>query len=617
MTDRGRQVRRRAGAARRLTRVPAHHRLGPNVVPDEGLGQRGVAAGLDGSTTAARRSLRRAAATVLAGLELLLLAPAAGALPGQLDPTFAGDGTRTLVEFEEAQDVLVQPDGKIVVAGFSPSGDFTVARLRPDGTPDPSFDDDGVAVVAFGGLDQAYAVARQPDGKIVVAGFTIRLDSNVAVARLHPNGALDTSFHPGGPDGDGRRTIDYGGNDAALDVVVQPDGRIVVAGHGGPTALVVTRLRADGADDPSFDGDGTAGLDAGGTELASAVALQPDGKIVVAGERSAGDDILVARFNPTGPADMTLDATFGDGGVRAFGYGGDDWAGDVLVQPDGKLVVTGSGGPFADLTVTRLDPDSRFDATFDGDGTAGADFGSFEEGEAALLQPDGKIVVVGSTDLGANVAAARFNATGPADMTLDTGFSADGKTTFHTDGDDYGYGAALQADGKVVIAGENDGGALVARLQGEPPPGGPGRPVAGPGPRRGDGGDPAPRISRLSLSRARFAVTGRRRGTRIRFSLSETARVTATIERAGAGRRVRGRCRPAGRRGPRCTLWRPAGRLRLTGRQGANSKRFSGRIAGRLLTPGRYRLRLTAVDAAGQRSRPRAARFTVLSEPNP
>src|SRR5262245_33085959 len=127
--------------------------------------------------------------------------------------------------------------------------------------------------------------------------------------------------------------------------------------------------------------------------------------------------------------------------------------------------------------------------------------------------------------------------------------------------------------------------ALLGLLVPAPPGGAPaGGVVTGGG---ASGSDPAPRISRVSLRPSRFRATGRRSGTRIRFTLSEPARVTITVERR-------------------------VGRLRLSGRRGANVKPFSGRLAGRLLPPGRYRVRLVAVDASNQRSEPRVARFTVL-----
>jgi len=536
------------------------------------------------------RSARVAATLLLAALLVLLTSAApAPALPGQLDPSFDGDGIKVLdrLGLYYARAVLIQPDGKLVVAANPANGPgaFAIARLHPDGAADTSFDDDGVAYVGFRPGDFARAVALQPDGKLVVAGTSI---DDIAVARLHPNGALDTSF-----DGDGKKIIDYGGLDHGYDVVVQPDGKIVVAGYGGPnTALAVARLEPDGSFDTTFDGDGIAGVDLGGGETGEAVALQPDGKIVAAGFATVNSDILVARFNRTGPADMTYDPDFGLAGLRSIDYAGGEAAGDVLVQPDGKLLIVGSGGSDTALAVTRLNPDGSFDTSFDNDGTSGADFGGRETGRAALLQPDGKVVLVGSTSLNDDIAVARLHPNGA----LDSSFTADGRTTINIGGHDYAYAAALQADGRIVIAGDTTDGALIARLQGEGAP----APVPGGG---GAGSDPPPRISRLSLSPNRFRAGGRRSGTRIRFTLSEPARVTGTIERAV--------CR-TDRRAKRCTRWRRAGRLRFSGRQGANARRFSGRLAGQPLTAGRHRLRLVAVDAARQRSRPRVARFTVL-----
>ena len=550
---------------------------------------------------------------LLAALLALLSAAPAAALPGQLDPSFDGDGTKVLdkLGLEGAQSVLIQPDGKLVVAANAANGGggFAIARLHPDGGVDTGFDDDGVAYVGFGFGTFARAAALQPDGKLVVAGAA---DGDVAVTRLHANGSLDNGFDPGGPDGDGKKIIDFLGEEEGRDVVVQPDGKIVIVGSAGANAaLAVTRLNPDGSFDTTFDGDGVAGVELGGDENGLAVALQPDGKILAGGHTTLDFNVLVARFNRTGPSDATLDPTFGTwGGWRTIGYGGDDIATDVLVQPDGKVLIAGVGGSNTALTVTRLKPDGSFDRSFDLDGTSGADFGGSETGTAAVLQPDGKVVLVGSTSLNNDIAVARLQPSGA----LDSSYSADGKTTINLGASEYGYASALQPDGRIVIAGDTINGptegAVIARLQGDRAPapgGGPGPGAPGPG-GGGAGTDRPPRISRLSLSSTRFRA---RLGTRIRFTLSEPARVIVTIERAAAGRRVRGACRPArpsNRRAPRCTRWRRAGRLRLSGRHGANRKRFVGRS----LTAGRHRLRLLAVDAAGQRSRPRVAHFTVL-----
>jgi uncharacterized delta-60 repeat protein len=257
----------------------------------------------------------------------------------------------------------------------------------------------------------------------------------------------------------------------------------VIVGAGGPaSALAVTRLQPDGSSDNSFDGDGIAGVDLGGGEWAEAVALQADGRIVAAGGTSRNSDVAVVRFKAAGPADMTLDGDFGAGGVRVFGYGGTDLARDVLIQADGKIVVAGKGAANEALVATRLDASGLPDPSFDGDGNSLVDFGKEEEGEAALLQPNGKIVLVGNTSAGDDIAIARLQPGG----TLDTTFASDGKVAINFGGADYGKAAALQADGKMVIAGSTDGGATVARIEADPPAGtedgpGGGGPVSGPG----------------------------------------------------------------------------------------------------------------------------------------
>ena len=196
------------------------------------------------------RPRRSARITAVALLTLALGATAAVAAPGDLDSSFDGDGIRTIdfLAGESAATVLVQPDGKIVMAGRSGNtltDNFVVTRLNPDGSSDASFSGDGAASADFGAADQVNGAALQADGKIVVAGVTepSGVHSDVAVARFNPNGTLDSSF-----DGDGMATIDYfGGVDAAEAVVVQPDGKIVLAGYGSSArCFMLTRLDPDG-----------------------------------------------------------------------------------------------------------------------------------------------------------------------------------------------------------------------------------------------------------------------------------------------------------------------------------------------------------------------------------
>ena len=494
------------------------------------------------------------ATMVVVAVLLAALSGLAHAAPGDLDPSFDGDGRRTFgaLAGEGAAAVLVQPDGKLVLAGYG-NDNFAVARLNPDGTSDTSFAG-GISGADFGGFDSANAAALQRDGKIVVAGHTdVNLD--IAVARFNPDGSLDASFDQGGTDGPGKKIFGSDSFDIANAVLVQPDGKIVVVGTGNNN-FAVTRLNPDGSFDTSFDGDGTAGADFGGADYGSAAALQSDGKIVVAGN-TGGEDVAVARFNPTGPADKTLDTTFSGDGTRTFGYGGFDSARAALVQPDGRIVVVAHGGPNREVAVTRLSPDGSFDPGFGDGGTAWVDFGGTDFGNAVALQSDGKLVVAGErSGDDYDFAIARLQPGGA----LDTAFSGDGKTTVDFGDADSGSSVALQGDGRIVVAGDTGVGDdfAVARLQGDPTPSG------GTGPAGG-----GPGVPRCAGRRVTIVGTGHRdtlRGTRradVILALGGNDRI-----RAGRGNDLV--CGGAGND----SITGQSGRDRLLG--GAGNDRLSG-----------------------------------------
>ena len=193
-------------------------------------------------------------------------------------------------------------------------------------------------------------------------------------------GDLDVSFS-----GDGKQTTDFGGSDAAAAVAVQADGKIVVAGSsGGDFALA--RYGADGALDPSFSGDGMVTTDLGGTDAGQAVAIQADGRIVVAG--SSGGDFALARYSPGGVLDTsrTTDLGAADGGTA------------LAIQADGRIVVSGtSGGNFA---LARYDAQGVLDTSFSGDGKQTTDFGGLDSSNDVAIRADGAIVVVGTHAFG-------------------------------------------------------------------------------------------------------------------------------------------------------------------------------------------------------------------------
>jgi uncharacterized delta-60 repeat protein len=379
------------------------------------------------------------------------------ASPGDLDTTFGAGGKKT-VNFggtDIARAVLVQPNGRVVVAGGGgPSSSFCVVRLRgANGTLDPTFGSGGKRVIDFGGEDEgAYGAALQADGRIVLVG-----DSHLtpAVARLRANGALDTAFGTGG-----RKTFSWGPIGRITAVHVVSNGRILLAGFSGPEGgnMQVARLAASGKLDATFGTGGIAVIDFGGDDFGMALARQADGRILVAG-RSSAAGAVVARLRANG----ALDPDFGTGGRVTLPGGGS--ANAVLVQPDRKIVVAGNAAGNATMTVTRLLPSGAPDPTFDGDGTATIDFGSLADLAAgAALQADGRIVVAGYTQAAEDVAVARLNANGSPDAT----FGAAGKATVDFGVATFGNAVALAPSKRIVVAGQKSGvdNFAVARLRG-------------------------------------------------------------------------------------------------------------------------------------------------------
>jgi uncharacterized delta-60 repeat protein len=243
-----------------------------------------------------------------------------------------------------AMAVVVLPNGKLLLGGFSgpEGGNMQAARLRPNGAFDTSFGLDGVATVDFGGDDAALAMARQANGRIVLAGFSTAVGA--VVARLRTNGELDPDFG-----GDGRVVLGPGRLNAVL---VQPDRKIVVAGNvGSSEKMTVTRLMPNGSVDGSFGSAGTATIDFGSTsDLANGAVLQGDGKIVVAGYAQSAEDVAVARLNPDG----SLDTTFGTGGKATVDFGSATFGFAVALQRNGRIVVAGQRTAGDDFAVARL-----------------------------------------------------------------------------------------------------------------------------------------------------------------------------------------------------------------------------------------------------------------------
>lgn len=368
---------------------------------------------------------------ILVTVLLMLIIPVAFANgSGGLDPTFGGDGvvTTSITTGPDAGfAVAVQSDEKIVVAGTGVAlltPQVALVRYNTDGSPDTTFDGDGVVTtsVETGVPAAASGVAVQGDGKIVAAGASGNFfASQIAVLRYNSDGQLDSTFGLSGVVTTTVNTVS-----GALDVALQPDGKVVAVGLSGPalgaTNVTLARYGITGTLDGGFGAGGVVTTTVGGSSRADGVALQNDGKIVIAG-RSDGV-MLVARYTISG----SLDNSFGTGGFTTTAVGPDSFAFDVAVQPDGKIVTIGQGGDVATYTfaLVRYNSNGTLDSTFGNSGVVTTPIGSNSIGSEVLIQPDGKILAIGSSGTFTQAfALARYN----SDGALDTTFGSSGTLT--------------------------------------------------------------------------------------------------------------------------------------------------------------------------------------------
>jgi uncharacterized delta-60 repeat protein len=421
---------------------------------------------------------------------VLVAAHLASAAPGDLDPSFGHQGklVRDLGDEEHAGAVAIQDDGRIVVAGDVGSGRHSrlmVARMRRTGRLDRTFAGDGVKLVDLAGpIDYGASLAIDDQGRIVVAGTTgiediWGVDYSFGVARLRPGGRLDRTF-----DHDGIRSIAIHGGyhhpwDSAEAIAIQTDGRIVIAGWTGDPlgakAFALARLRENGSLDDSFSADGQliTRFNPDYPELpegAGAVASLDDGRIIVAG--TAEGDFAMARYLPTGELD---DSFSQDGRQTTDFHGRFDGAADLAILGDGRILAAGSanaggGRRSGDFGLARYAPDGTLDASLSGDGLATADIAGRTDRAAALaVQADGRVLVTGGAERAAgkyDLALARFLTDGEPDAS----FSGDGRVTVHISRrHDLGEDLALDRRGRAVVVGTLGNGdatdTVMARLQ--------------------------------------------------------------------------------------------------------------------------------------------------------
>ncbi len=410
--------------------------------------------------------LRRLA---LLAIGLLALAGPALARPGDIDASF-GSGGSVLTDatggWEGARDGVVLPDGRIVVCGpGNGGGSFCVVRYLADGTVDSTFGVNGVAnTLVLGTNTEATAIARQPDGRLVVAGYALVSGAWVSiVVRYTENGALDPTFN-----GTGRNQQTIGAVGDVQDVAVQPDGAILICGSfrvtGTTTFLGLRRYRADGTPDPGFGSGGTVTRGPGTDNHGMALRLLPGGRFLAVGttdlSNGLGAQFLTFRFKANG----TPDSTFGTVGrvitdVSVFA----DFARDVDVLPDGRILVGGHLGTQANTshryTIVCLDSTGVKDPGYGVNGIFTSPEVGLTTGYAfandLLLLPSGRVLMAGQcTRIGTSDDFALLRVT--ADGAIDTTFGAGGLvlTDLSGGGRDIAYRMLARADGRLVVAGQ-------------------------------------------------------------------------------------------------------------------------------------------------------------------
>lgn len=315
--------------------------------------------------------------------------------------------------------MILQPDGKIVVAYTVQHSlfllsmrDFGVARFESNGSFDSSFGSGGTVLTDFAGEeDLPRSVALQPDGKIVVVGgVKISNVSKFGMARYNTNGSMDTSF-----DSDGLATPDTGSGGFLTKIVVQPDGKILVGGRAGSTNadFMLARYNADGSPDNTFGTNGRVNTDFAGLEdMALDLRLLANGKIIACGYATTNlaQDLALARYN----SDGTLDTSFGTNGkVTTDFFGGNDNAASMAIQSNGKIILAGvaTNNGNQDFAIARYNSNGSLDPSFSQDGKQTTAFLDTESASSVALQPDGKIVALGytwSSAIGDNLALARY-----------------------------------------------------------------------------------------------------------------------------------------------------------------------------------------------------------------
>jgi uncharacterized delta-60 repeat protein len=402
--------------------------------------------GKDGAMPACLpRTARPVIAALLAGTTLVAAPAAAPAAPGEVEPGFGGPGfvLTDVAEREAASDVLAQPDGRVVAVGGTEEAALLV-RYRPDGSLDPSFGSGGIVRGVPAEPSHPSAGVLQPDGKIVVAGSDGGFD-DFLVVRYLADGRLDPAFGAGGV----VRT-DFGDVDQAFGLALQPDGKLVAAGRSGPR-LALARYLPGGGPDPAFGTGGrvTTPSPAGGEAEATAVGLLSTGGVVVGGRDAA----------PQGAVRMLVARYGADGALAGTSQGPGDSVSAVLVQGGDKVVVGGAAGSGerSSHVLARFQADGTVDPSFGTGGATTTSLGVFGSITGLAADGAGRIVASGDAASTTGFPDAFFFATVErftADGVPDASFGCAGRTVVEVPTDLGGRATGVAVSGEdIVLAG--------------------------------------------------------------------------------------------------------------------------------------------------------------------
>lgn len=414
---------------------------------------------------------RLALVLLCAAAFLALTLPILAANPGDLDPGFGNNGVVAPSLFGGnflSNAIAIQPDGKIVTAGYDPNPDglFVVLRHNPDGSFDSNFGNGGVVTSSFSSVNNGpgpVGLALQPDGKLVVVStknisYFLKV---LVVTRYTITGSLDSSFGQGGVV---TTTVDKT-TGFFIGVAIQDDGRIIAAGSSANNAdqenFSLVRFTAAGSLDNTFGSGGVVTTSIPGRRTRGyGVVIQSSGKIVIAGSSGVNNvpntgTFVLARYTTNG----ILDSTFGNSGIVTTSIDSSASGDAVAIQPDDKIIIIGSSGGLTPTStafaLARYNSNGSLDNDFGSGGVVTATINGYGDGNGIALQPDGKIVAVGTGKTVSNTntfALARYN----SDGSLDNSFGTNGIITPLIGDGGNAWNVAIQpADHKIVVVGNS------------------------------------------------------------------------------------------------------------------------------------------------------------------